>query len=53
MQKYPMCTDAVTSRSYVYFPPKNIWKEIKVDGFFKQLIYEFHYDFATSSLEKK
>lgn len=39
-QKYPLCTDAVTSKAYVYFPPKNIWREIQSDGFFKQLVFE-------------
>lgn len=40
MAKYPMVTDAKTSKGYIYFPPRNVWKEIYGDGFFKQLIYE-------------
>lgn len=39
-QKYPMVTDVKTSKAYIYFSPKNVWKEIYGDTFFKQLVYE-------------
>jgi len=38
--KYPMATNVVTNISYIYYAPKNIWKPIYGDGFFKQLVYE-------------
>jgi len=38
--KYPMATNAKTSQSYIYYSPRNVWKPIYGDGFFKQLVYE-------------
>jgi len=38
--KYPMVTEVKTSKAYIYFSPRNAWREIYGDTFFKQLVYE-------------
>lgn len=39
--KYPMVTDVVTGRPYLYYKKMNVWKDIKEEAFFfRQLIAE-------------
>ncbi|MCE7699703.1 MAG: phage/plasmid primase, P4 family [Methanobacterium paludis] len=39
--KFPMCTDVVTGRAYVYYGKMNVWKDVTEESFFfRQLLSE-------------
>lgn len=39
--KFEMCTDVITGNVYLYYPDRNVWKDIGVEAFFfRQLLSE-------------